>query len=255
MIPAFAEETSASSHLPWHVKTALLIASLHNLAASWYTTQPSLSHLLAFFRAIRREMAEKSNIRERNSLPAELQYIQYEHALEKRYLPSIRALISKDLSEPYSIYVYRYFLYQWGNLCFMVISHPTTTTGLISKQALDARDSSLVGVVICKLETHQSHSPPTLRGYIAMLAVSSAYRNNGIATMLVRKAISAMEERDADEVVLETEETNEHAMRLYEGLGFLRSKKLHRYYLNGSSAYRLVLHLKDTADMVSGDLG
>jgi peptide alpha-N-acetyltransferase len=53
-------------------------------------------------------------------LPAELRYIQYEHALEKQYLPSIRALISKDLSEPYSIYVYRYFLYQWGDLCFMV---------------------------------------------------------------------------------------------------------------------------------------
>jgi hypothetical protein len=54
-------------------------------------------------------------------LPAELRYIQYEHALEKQYLPSIRALISKDLSEPYSIYVYRYFLYQWGDLCFMVL--------------------------------------------------------------------------------------------------------------------------------------
>ena len=53
-------------------------------------------------------------------LPAELRYIQYEHSLEKQYLPSIRALISKDLSEPYSIYVYRYFLYQWGDLCFMV---------------------------------------------------------------------------------------------------------------------------------------
>jgi peptide alpha-N-acetyltransferase len=35
-------------------------------------------------------------------------------------------------------------------------------------------------------------------------------------------------------------------MRLYERLGFLRSKKLHRYYLNGNSAYRLVLLLKPT---------
>jgi peptide alpha-N-acetyltransferase len=52
--------------------------------------------------------------------PDQLQYIQYEHSLEKQYLPAIRALISRDLSEPYSIYVYRYFLYQWGHLCFMV---------------------------------------------------------------------------------------------------------------------------------------
>jgi peptide alpha-N-acetyltransferase len=53
-------------------------------------------------------------------LPGELRYIQYQHSLEAQYLPAIRALISKDLSEPYSIYVYRYFLYQWGHLCFMV---------------------------------------------------------------------------------------------------------------------------------------
>ena len=52
----------------------------------------------------------------------ELQYIQYEPAKEEQFLPSIRQLISKDLSEPYSIYVYRYFLYQWGDLCYMVLS-------------------------------------------------------------------------------------------------------------------------------------
>jgi peptide alpha-N-acetyltransferase len=49
-----------------------------------------------------------------------LQYVQYQGDKEEIYLPSIRQLISKDLSEPYSIYVYRYFLYQWGDLCFMV---------------------------------------------------------------------------------------------------------------------------------------
>jgi peptide alpha-N-acetyltransferase len=83
-----------------------------------------------------------------------------------------------------------------------------------------------------------------------MLAVSSAYRGHGIATTLVRKALDVMIQRGADEVVLETEETNVPAMKLYERLGFLRSKKLHRYYLNGNSAYRLVLQLKKTGEMV-----
>lgn len=77
-----------------------------------------------------------------------------------------------------------------------------------------------------------------------MLAVASPFRGKGIATALVKRAIDAMAERNADEIVLETEETNTQAMRLYERLGFLRSKKLHRYYLNGNSAYRLVLLLK-----------
>lgn len=111
-------------------------------------------------------------------------------------------------------------------------------------QALDPADASLIGVIICKLEVHSSHSPPTRRGYIAMLAVASPYRGKGIATAFVKKAIDAMAQRNADEIVLETEETNVPAMRLYERLGFLRSKKLHRYYLNGNSAYRLVLLLK-----------
>ena len=66
--------------------------------------------------------------REQTELPPDLRYIQYEHALEKQYLPSIRALISKDLSEPYSIYVYRYFLYQWGDLCFMVPEYSSFCT-------------------------------------------------------------------------------------------------------------------------------
>ena len=62
----------------------------------------------------------KSTIASMTGLPSELRYIQYQHSLESQYLPAIRALISKDLSEPYSIYVYRYFLYQWAHLCFMV---------------------------------------------------------------------------------------------------------------------------------------
>lgn len=94
----------------------------------------------------------------------------------------MRQLISKDLSEPYSIYVYRYFLYQWGHLCFMV---------------MDEHDT-LVGVVVSKLESHRGAQ----RGYIAMLAVREEYRGQGIATNLVRMAIDAMIELNADEVSL-----------------------------------------------------
>ncbi|KAH8697067.1 putative acetyltransferase, GNAT family [Talaromyces proteolyticus] len=154
-----------------------------------------------------------------------LEYVQYDSSRENEYLPAMRQLISKDLSEPYSIYVYRYFLYQWGDLCFMAMDD----------------SGHLVGVVVSKLELHRGAQ----RGYIAMLAVREEYRGQGIATKLVRMAIDAMIERDADEVALETEVTNKAAIKLYERLGFLRSKCLHRYYLNGNSAYRLVLYLKE----------
>ncbi|KAL5118415.1 hypothetical protein ACEQ8H_003591 [Pleosporales sp. CAS-2024a] len=156
-----------------------------------------------------------------------LQYVQYQTSDEEHHLPSIRQLISKDLSEPYSIYVYRYFLYQWGHLCYM---------------ALDPSTSALIGVIICKLEHHRSG---TFRGYIAMLAVQEAHRGQGIASKLVQLAIEAMTARDADEVVLETEVTNTASLKLYERLGFLRSKRLHRYYLNGNAAFRLILYLNE----------
>jgi len=51
---------------------------------------------------------------------SDLDYIRYDPDKEAQYLTAIRELISKDLSEPYSIYVYRYFLYQWADLCYMV---------------------------------------------------------------------------------------------------------------------------------------
>ena len=115
------------------------------------------------------------------------------------------------------------------------------------------KDDNLIAVIVSKLEPHRSGP---LRGYIAMLAVRSTHRNRGIATSLVRMAIDAMIARSADEVALETEITNTAAMKLYERLGFLRSKRLHRYYLNGNSAFRLVLYLKEgVGSMRTGEWG
>ncbi|XP_059860476.1 N-alpha-acetyltransferase 30 isoform X2 [Delphinus delphis] len=98
-----------------------------------------------------------------------------------------------------------------------------------------------VGAIVCKLDMHKKMFR---RGYIAMLAVDSKYRRNGIGTNLVKKAIYAMVEGDCDEVVLETEITNKSALKLYENLGFVRDKRLFRYYLNGVDALRLKLWLR-----------
>ena len=88
------------------------------------------------------------------------------------------------------------------------------------------------------------HKKVTKRGYIAMLAVDSSFRKQKIGSTLVKKAIEAMVEDDADEVVLETEITNKPALKLYENLGFVRDKRLFRYYLNGVDASRLKLWLR-----------
>lgn len=57
-------------------------------------------------------------------------------------------------------------------------------------------------------------------------------------------SFQAMINDNADEVVLETEITNKPALKLYENLGFVRDKRLFRYYLNGVDALRLKLWLR-----------
>lgn len=49
-----------------------------------------------------------------------IEFIQYENELQ---MPMIMKIIQKDLSEPYSIYTYRYFIHNWPKLCFLVSIH------------------------------------------------------------------------------------------------------------------------------------
>ena len=112
-----------------------------------------------------------------------ISFIQYQ---DETQMPLIMKLIQKDLSEPYSIYTYRYFIHNWPNLCFLAM-----TTG-----------GECVGAIVCKLDLHKKVSR---RGYIAMLAVDSSHRKKRIGSTLVKKAIEAMVEDEADEVVLDTE--------------------------------------------------
>lgn len=63
-----------------------------------------------------------------------------------------------------------------------------------------------------------------------------------------------MKEDGVDEIVLETEYDNFAALSLYESLGFIREKRLYRFYLNGKDAFRLVLAVPPpTTDDSSGD--
>ncbi|KAF9142746.1 N-alpha-acetyltransferase 30 [Mortierella sp. GBA39] len=153
-----------------------------------------------------------------------IDYVGYE---SEHQLQGMMSLIENDLSEPYSIYTYRYFLHQWPKLSFL---------------AMDREKGTCIGVIVCRLEPH-GHSARN-RGYIAMLAVSKEYRKRKIGSTLVLMAIEAMKSAGADEIVLETEYTNQSAIALYQQMGFIKDKRLYRYYLNGVDAFRLKLLCK-----------
>ena len=77
-----------------------------------------------------------------------------------------------------------------------------------------------------------------------MLAVDNRFRKRGIGTALVSKVIIELYNMNCSEVFLETEITNNGSLALYENLGFIRDKRLHKYYLNGIDAFRLKLYLR-----------
>ncbi|KAG2740206.1 acyl-CoA N-acyltransferase [Suillus brevipes Sb2] len=149
--------------------------------------------------------------------------ILYRQYVGESDLPHIMALVQSELSEPYVIYTYRYFLHQWPQLSFL---------------AIPAGSSEPIGVIVCKQSMHKHASN---RGYIAMLSVSKSWRKRGVASTLVKRSVEVMRRHGVDEVVLETEYDNAPALSLYESLGFIREKRLYRFYLNGKDAFRLVL--------------
>lgn len=150
---------------------------------------------------------------------------------------AISKLIASHLLEPYSIFTYWYFLHTWPQYCY----------------TLKDNAGVIVAVIVAKAEPHRA---VRMRGYIAMLTVDPHYRHRGIALLLVRLAIRNMREWDLiDEVMLETEENNLSAINLYESLGFVRTKRMYRYYLNTHDAYRYILPLTEKLGLRSRFLG
>lgn len=86
----------------------------------------------------------------------------------------IMGLMAKELSEPYSIFTYRYFLAQWPQFAYVAY----------------APDGQLIGAVVAKSEQRGGVE----RGYIAMLAVEAAYRGHGLGSKLVSACITKMAE-------------------------------------------------------------
>jgi len=138
-------------------------------------------------------------------------------------LDLVTSLIDNELSEPYSIFTYRYFLNQWPQLCILVLHKGTC-----------------VGTVVCKMDRHRGQQ---FRGYIAMLVVDKPYRKLRLGSKLVCAAFKVMIAEGVEEVMLEAETNNYAALKLYENLGFIRDKRLHKYYLSGQDAFRLKMLL------------
>jgi peptide alpha-N-acetyltransferase len=152
--------------------------------------------------------------------------IEYRTYPGEHLIDSIMSLMKEELSEPYPIFTYRYFLNESPDACIMAYDQ-----------------GNFLGCIIGKCETNKKAK---LKGYIAMIAVNKKYRGKKIGKKLVDLFIKQMKQfYNAHEIYLETEVTNTLALCLYEGFGFIRTKRLFNYYLNGNSAFRLKLSLRE----------
>mmetsp|Transcript_19935 Transcript_19935/g.43343 ORF Transcript_19935/g.43343 Transcript_19935/m.43343 type:complete len:218 (+) Transcript_19935:96-749(+) len=190
---------------------------------------------------------------------------------DESQLEHVDRLVAVDLSEPYSIFTYRYFLNRYPDLCIL---------------AVDNKSGEVCGCVVGKIDVENMNvnsDPPAVilddadvdtdnrnnsthaaqqdinedasdikavsaanfaiqTGYIGMLAVSKSYRRKGIGKDLVRQVLKRMKARGCTSVTLETEVSNVTAQKLYQDhFGFIREELLVRYYLNCGDAYRLRL--------------
>ena len=127
---------------------------------------------------------------------------------ESGIIEKMSVMIGSELSEPYSIFTYYYFLDKWPELCYIAY-----------------HNGKIVGIILGKLEIHNNNSSITNStnwGYIAMIVVSKDYRRLGIAKKLVLLYIHQVRISNGDEVVLETESDNLASLSLYErNLSFL----------------------------------
>lgn len=133
-------------------------------------------------------------------MASEIMYRQY---IGESDLPHVMALVQNELSEPYVIYTFRYFLHQWPVLLFVYryrkltpisisrphlsflvspplpAKHPKSLTPSPQAYPSDPSNSDPIGVIVCKQSMHRDTYN---RGYIAMLSVSKSWRKRGIGS-------------------------------------------------------------------------
>lgn len=61
---------------------------------------------------------------------------------DESMMPDIQRLVSADLSEPYSIYLFRYFILTWPELCICAYNRNPST----------GENEEMIGVIVSKAE-------------------------------------------------------------------------------------------------------
>jgi ribosomal-protein-alanine N-acetyltransferase len=105
-------------------------------------------------------------------------------------------------------------------------------------------DGDVQGYIMCRVERGFSKlrnlSPARLL-HVVSIATREMYRRKGIAKALMFEAMKKGRRVRGHRVLLEVRVGNEPAIKLYEGLGFTKTKRNYGYYLDGEDAWVMAL--------------
>jgi N-alpha-acetyltransferase 30 len=142
--------------------------------------------------------------------------IKYRKFMLSDGVENLQKLIETELSEPYSIYLYRHFAVDYTDLTF-VAEHNSKLVGcILGKYETTSGFGDGKKPVDEPVQTPENFTITDRRGYIAMIAVSPEYRNKKIGKSLVQMFMEECRGNNCDFVQLETESVNIGALKLYE---------------------------------------
>ena len=138
------------------------------------------------------------------SLPEDIHIRQFK---KEDGIENLIKMIETELSEPYSIFLYRHFVLDYPEYSLVAV-----------------HQDQIVGCIIGKIDEKPSKNER--EGYIAMLVVKKEFRRKNIAKKLVEDFIDICDENKLNCVVLETELINKAALRLYESKIFFKKIRM-----------------------------
>ena len=119
---------------------------------------------------------------------------------------------------------------------FSALENYLGEAGFLVAETEDDGVPAVAGYVIA--DTVPNHGTPL--GHVKDLAVRPDHRREGVATALLRRALSVLTAAGAGSAKLEVRADNDGARRLYRRFGFEHRKTIPNYYSNGEDALVMV---------------
>lgn len=155
----------------------------------------------------------------------------YRRALHEDLIP-VMEINLKTLPEHYSDYFYESIMAEFPESFLVALV-----------------DDIHVGYIMCKAEYGFSTFRRlgfVKKGHLVSVSVLPEYRKRGVGGILVNEAIKGLVMRKCVEMYLEVRCSNNGAVRLYEGLGFVIKQQLKSYYRDGEDAFMMAIELEES---------